>query len=189
MIKAHEGRVEASHEHQVRGRNVSTISLSQHQYQHIVVRSSSESAETIRIPLLVCIYWKHPQGGRNIIHIELEWGQGSEQPACVCVFFFSRSSCVYECVSIVSDSTHTEYLSCRSAVLSTPTVSIKLGEVHDVHLGFLSGPFSRCRGFSLVLKRPPRFMASLQSPLLPIWDVSISLSLFFFALLRVKHLT
>ena len=72
MIKAHDGRLEASHKHGVSGRNVSNLlSLSQHCYQPIMM-SSLKSAETIRIPLLVCSYSGHPQGGSNIIHVELE---------------------------------------------------------------------------------------------------------------------
>lgn len=73
MIKAHDGRLEASHKHRVSGRNVSfLLSLSQHCYQPIMMMSSLKSAETIRIPLLVCSYSGHPQGGSNIIHVELE---------------------------------------------------------------------------------------------------------------------
>lgn len=74
MIKAHEGRLEASHKHRVSGRNVSIkilSTLSQHQYQHIM-RSSLKSAETIRTLLLVCSCVRHPQGGSNIKHVELE---------------------------------------------------------------------------------------------------------------------
>lgn len=73
MIKAHDGRLEASQtpsEWQERFYKVLS-SLSQHQYQHIMT-SSLKSAETIRIPLLVCSYSRHPQGGSNIKHVELE---------------------------------------------------------------------------------------------------------------------
>lgn len=75
MIKAHDGRLEANHKHQVSGRNVSInvlSSLSQHQYQHIITKSSLKSAKTIRIPLLVCSYLKRPQGGSITIDVELE---------------------------------------------------------------------------------------------------------------------
>lgn len=72
MIKAHDGRLKASQiprEWQKRLYRVLS-SLSEHQYQHII--SSLKSAETIRILLLVCSYPRQPQGGSNIIHVELE---------------------------------------------------------------------------------------------------------------------
>lgn len=71
MIKAHDGRLKASHKHQVSGRNFS-IRFFHHCLSTDIspfAMSPLKSAETIRIPLLVCSYSGHPQGGSDIIHI------------------------------------------------------------------------------------------------------------------------
>lgn len=67
MIKAHDDRL-------VSGSNISIRFFHHCLSTDIspVMWSSFKRAETIRIPLLVCSYSGHPQGGSTIIHVGLE---------------------------------------------------------------------------------------------------------------------